>query len=124
MTLEHAISRRIEALQNCNSDRKLVSPTKQYTELRLPEQGTVAADVIDALCEGLTIEQFKAETFWSKYQVMENIYRAAKKAGVGIERRSERLHIVWPERSKNISSNESEAFKVELMSDLGAACAA
>lgn len=124
MTVEHAISRRLAALEECNSDRVLVSPVKNESKLCLPEHGTVEADVIDALCEGLTVEQFMAETLWSKSEVMINTYLVAKKAGVGIERRSDRLLIVWPERAEGNSPYTSKAFEGEPMSELASACAA
>ena len=97
MNLEHAKARRLAALSKCNSDRLLVSPVGHVSDLRLPQNETVAAYLIDALGVGCTIEQFAEQTEWSKARIMANLYKVAKKTGIGILRRNDRLHIVWPE---------------------------
>lgn len=97
MNIEHAKARRIAALSQCNSDRLLVSPARHMSDLRLPHDETAAAYLIDALGEGWTIEQFSAKTEWSKSRIMANLYKVAKKTGIGIHRLNDRLHIVWPE---------------------------
>ena len=51
-----AKSRRTEALKMVNSDRVLVKPAANIADLRLPEANTIAAYMIDALGEGLTLE--------------------------------------------------------------------
>jgi DNA-binding NarL/FixJ family response regulator len=112
MNLQYAKSRRLMALQRLNSDRVLVAPAKHKSELRLPEKGTVAAYLIDALGDGLTVDQIAAETEWSKSTTMVNLYKVAKRTGVGIRRGNERLHLVLPDgthyafpRSKTISEH-------------------
>lgn len=108
MNLEQAKARRLKALSKCNADRLLVSPTAHASGLCLPTHNTAAAYIIEALGEGLTIEQFAAQTQWSKSRIMANLYKVAKKTGVGIQRRNERLHIVWPEGCNNIYSAEDD----------------
>ena len=97
MNLQHAKARRLAALSDCKSDRLLVSPVRHKSELCLPQNETAAAYLIDALGEGWTVEQFAAKTEWSKSRIMANLYKVAKKTGVGIHHRNDRLHIVWPE---------------------------
>ena len=97
MNLQHAKARRLAALSDCKSDRLLVSPVRHMSELRLPRNESAAAYLIDALGEGWTVEQIAEKTEWSKARIMANLYKIAKKTGVGIHRRNDRLHIVWPE---------------------------
>jgi hypothetical protein len=94
--LQQAKSRRLAALKNCQSDRLLVEPADHVSELRMPEQGTVAAFIIDALGHGFTIAQFEVETGWSKARIMANLYTVAKKTGVGVQRRNQSLFAIWP----------------------------
>ena len=108
MNLEHAKARRLAALSKCNSDRILVSPARHTSDLRLPNNETAAAYLIDALGEGWTIEQFAAKTGWSKARIMANLYKVAKKTGIGIHRRSDRLYIVWPECGDEIYTHPED----------------
>jgi len=96
MNLENAKARRLEALSTCKSDRLLVAPAQHKSCLCLPQTGTVASYLIDALRAGWTIEQFAEQTEWPKSRIMANLYMVAKKTGIGIHRRSDRLYIVWP----------------------------
>ncbi len=96
MDLQQAKSRRLAALKNCQSDRLLVAPADHISELRMPEQGTVAAFIVDALGHGFTISQFEDETGWSKARIMANLYKVAKKTGVGVQRRNHGLFAIWP----------------------------
>lgn len=91
-----ARNRRIAALQNINADRILVEPVTDIDELRLPDENSMAAYIIDALGEGLTLDELAEETEWSKSRIMINIYQIAKKTGVGIQRRGQRLHLALP----------------------------
>ena len=99
MNLQHVKQRRLVALKKCKSDRVLVSPAPHKSDLCMPPAETVASYLIEALRAGFTIEQFTSETGWTKPRIMTNLYKVAKKTGVGIQRRSERLFIVWPEDS-------------------------
>ena len=96
MNLEHAKARRLAALKTCNSDRVLVAPTEDISDLSPPERGTLAAHIIGALDRGCSVEEFMAEHGWSKGRAMANIYRVAKKAGVGIQRSNNKLWLVPP----------------------------
>lgn len=103
MNLQHVKQRRLAALEKCNSDRVLVSPAKYKSDMRLPSAETVAAYLIDALKAGFTVQQLEAETGWSKSRIMANLYKVAKKTGVGIQRSSERLFIVWPDEDEDVA---------------------
>ncbi|WP_195821163.1 hypothetical protein [Roseobacter sp. MH60115] len=102
MTLERARSGRIAALAHLNSDRILVKPANHKGDVALPEDGTVAAYLIDALGQGSSVEQIVAETGWSKSMVIVNLYKVAKKSGVGIRRRNAVMHLLVPQGAENV----------------------
>lgn len=102
MTLELARSGRIAALAHLNSDRILVKPARHKADVALPEDGTVAAYLIDALGQGSSVEQIVAETGWTKSMVIVNLYKVAKKSGVGIRRRDEVMHLLVPKGAENV----------------------
>lgn len=102
MTLQLARSGRLEALAQRNSDRILVKPARHRSDIVLPEEGTVAAYLIDALGQGSSVEQIEAETGWSKSSVMINLYRVAKKSGIGIRRRNDVMHLLVPRGAENV----------------------
>ena len=97
MNLEHARSRRLAALKHCNSDRLLVSPVHHAAEMRLPDEGTVASAILDELSTGLVAEKFATEAGWSRSRTMVNLFKVAKKTGIGIERRHGTMFVVWPD---------------------------
>lgn len=97
MNLQHAKRRRLSAINNQNGDRVLVRPVAHPDHIHLPDEGTVADFLIDALAHGCTPGQIEEETGWSKSTVMVNLYKVAKKSGVGIRRRAEMLYLVLPE---------------------------
>ncbi len=102
MTLEEAKNRRLQALNKRSADRVLVSPARHHSQVCLPDEGTVADYLIDALGYGCTAEQLVDETGWSRSTVMVNLYKVAKKTGVGIRRRADMLHLLLPEGSGHI----------------------
>ena len=102
MTMDLARTRRLQALNKKSADRILVKPAAHYSQVRLPDEGTVADYLIDALGHGCTAEQLEAETGWSKSTVVVNLYKVAKKSGVGIRRREDMMHLVLPEKSGHI----------------------
>lgn len=102
MTLERARSGRIAALAHLNSDRILVKPANHKGDVTLPEDGTVAAYLIDALGQGSSVEQIVAETGWSKSMVIVNLYKVAKKSGMGIWRRNAVMHLLVPQGAENV----------------------
>lgn len=108
MSLQIAKTRRLAALEKCNSDRMLVSPADKEADLKLPEPQTTAADLIDALKKGVTTEELCVEMDWPKARLMTNLYRVAKKTGIGVERRDSQLHIVWPECADDTPVSEMD----------------
>lgn len=102
MTLQLARTRRLEALNRTKADRMLVKPADHHSQVKLPDEGTVAAYLIDALGHGCNADQLESETGWSKSTVIVNLYKVAKKSGVGIRRRADTLHLVLPQGSGHI----------------------
>jgi hypothetical protein len=102
MTLDLAKSRRLDALNKRSEDRVLVKPSAHHSQVRLPDDGTVAAYLIDALARGCEAQQLAAETGWSQSTVIVNLYKVAKKCGVGIKRRNEILQLMMPQGSTKI----------------------
>ncbi len=102
MTLQMAKDRRVRALSDCRTDRMLVKPAAHHSQVQLPNDGTAAAYLIDALVRGCQADQLALETGWSKSNVMVNLYKVAKKCGVGIRRSNDTMHIVLPEGSSRI----------------------
>lgn len=102
MSLQMAKQRRLEALTNRSSDRMLVKPAAHSSQVNLPDEGTVADFLIDALMHGCTADQLEKETGWSKSTVIVNLYKVAKKSGIGIRRRGEAMHLVMPQGTKKI----------------------
>jgi hypothetical protein len=102
MTLQMAKSRRLRALRQKHEERILVKPAAHHSQVRLPDEGTVAAYLIDSLGHGCNPDQLGVETGWSKSTVVVNLYKVAKKSGVGIRRRGETLHLILPEGSRHI----------------------
>ncbi|AEI95623.1 hypothetical protein [Roseobacter litoralis] len=102
MTVNLARARRLNALNRRNTDRMLVDPAAHCSQVNLPDDGTVAAYLIDALGHGCCVEALETETGWSKSTVVINLYKVAKKSGVGIRRSAKELHLVLPEGSDHI----------------------
>lgn len=96
MNLQMAKARRIEALNKRNDDRVLVKPVAHKTQVKLPDEGTLADHLIDALGHGADLAQLSAETGWSKSKLLVNLYKVAKKTGIGIRRRQDTLHLMLP----------------------------
>lgn len=101
MTLELAKSRRLEALNQRFGDRILVKPG-HHSQLTAPTEGTVADYLLDALCKGCDPAQLQQETGWSKAVVMSNLYKVAKRTGVGIRRSQDALHLILPDGADKI----------------------
>ena len=102
MTLQLAKQKRLEALNNSRSDRVLVKPAAHHSHVNLPEEGTVADYLLEALGHGCQVEQLEGETGWSKSTVIGNLYKVAKKSGVGIRRRADTLHLMLPEGARHM----------------------
>lgn len=102
MSLQMAKQRRLAALNSRTDERVLVKPALHGSQVNLPDEGTVADFLIDSLIHGCTADQLVRETGWSKQTVMVNLYKVAKKSGVGIRRRGETLNILMPQGTKNM----------------------
>lgn len=104
MTLALARNRRIDALNKCKADRILVAPAAHVSQVKLPYEGTVAEWLMEALSCGATVDQLAEQTGWSSSTVLINLYRVAKKSGVGIRREHDSLHMIMPEDFDEIIS--------------------
>ncbi|MFK7881554.1 hypothetical protein [Roseobacter sp.] len=102
MTLQLAQSRRVKALSQRNADRILVHPARYKSDVVLPDESTAAGYLINALDQGTSLSEIEAETGWSKATVMINLYKVAKKSGVGIHRRSDIMYLMLPEGAEGI----------------------
>lgn len=102
MTLQIAKSRRLEALKNSCQDRILIQPAEHHSQINLPMEGTAADYLLGALGHGAEVVQLSAETGWSKATVISNIYKLAKKTGVGVRRKDKRLYLVLPQGAGRI----------------------
>jgi hypothetical protein len=113
MNLHLAKMRRLAALRNREADRVLVAPAKHKSDLRLPDEGTAADYLVMALVAGVTVSQIMAETGWSKPTVMVNLYKVAKKTGIGIRRRNESLYIILPEDAGSLYRRQKDVTRRE-----------
>lgn len=120
MTLNLAKTRRVEALSTRKADRILVKPAAQLSRLRMPDTGTVADYLIDALRNGVSADDLANETGWSKSTVMVNLYKVAKKTGVGIRRREDVLRLILP---KGYEAHHSNAKVVNMHCNIDAKAA-
>lgn len=102
MSLQMAKQRRLEALKNRSGNRLLVKPAKHMAQVNLPAEGTVADYLINALIHGTTTEQLARETGWTKQTVTVNLYKVAKKSGVGISRCGETMKLEMPTGAKSL----------------------
>lgn len=97
MTLALAKNRRLDALNKRKADRVLVKPAAHVSQVKLPYEGTVAEWLMEALSCGANVEQLAEQTGWSNSTVLVNLYRVAKKSGLGIRREHDTLHMIMPE---------------------------
>lgn len=102
MNLRIAQNGRLKALTKLNGDRVLVAAAKRRSDLRLPDQGTVAAYLIDAISDNSSVAQIESETGWSKATVMVNLFKVAKRSGVGIRRENGKLSLILPADARDI----------------------
>lgn len=101
MNLQQAKNRRLEAIKNRGEDRVLVKPAAHADHVKLPDEGTVADYMIEVLFHGCTTEEIEAATGWSRSTVMVNLYKVAKKSGVGIRRKDDMLHLLLPKGARH-----------------------
>lgn len=100
MTLTLAKNRRIDALKKRSADRVLVEPAAHFSQVKLPYEGSVADRLMEALSCGADVDQLAEETGWSNSTVVINLYKVAKKSGVGIRRQRKTLHMILPAGSE------------------------
>ncbi|WP_294607178.1 hypothetical protein [uncultured Roseovarius sp.] len=96
MSTEMARQGRLRALQFVNSDRILVHAARKCDDIVMPPKLSIDAHLLTELHYGVHVKQIMNETGWSSSRVMEQLYKAAKRAGLGIERRKGVLHLVHP----------------------------
>ncbi|MEM6889233.1 MAG: hypothetical protein AAF636_13955 [Pseudomonadota bacterium] len=94
--MDLAKKRRLDALNNRSDNRILVRPAAHHSQIRLPKKGTAADYLIEALSRGADVSELADSTGWSKYTVVVNLYKVAKKTGIGIRRRQATLHLMMP----------------------------
>lgn len=96
MNLQLAKTRRLEALNNRKCDRVMVKPAAHSSQVNMPDEGTVADYLIEALRHGVDLGDLASETGWSRSMAMVNLYKVAKKTGVGVRRHGDVLSLVLP----------------------------
>ena len=96
MAFNSTKAQNIETLNTGNDNVILAKPAAHYSQVKMPDEGTVAEYLIDALFYGADLSELANETGWSKSTVLVNLYKVAKKTGVGIRRREDVLRIILP----------------------------
>lgn len=96
MSIEKARQGRLRALKLVNSDRVLVCAARNCDDIVMPSKLSIDAHLLTELHHGVHVKQIMNETGWSSSRVMEQLYKAAKKARLGIERRKGVLYLVHP----------------------------
>ncbi|MGB7241236.1 MAG: hypothetical protein WBC93_04010 [Sulfitobacter sp.] len=105
MSIEMARQGRIRALNLLSSDRTLVRAARSGNDVVMPRKGTIDAHILTELHHGVHVNQLMSETGWSSSKVMEHVYKAAKKARLGVRRQNGILHLVHPEDVTHPSDN-------------------
>lgn len=90
-------------------DRILVHPTNDATKIRPIRAGTKRHLMAVALARGTTLEHLAEITGWSRSVVSAAIYTDFKAAGLGIERKAGKLHLILPEGVKRLPVREAAA---------------
>lgn len=78
-------------------DRILVQPATDATKISRIRAGTKRHLMAVALSHGTTLEHLAKVTGWSRSVVSAAIYTDFKAAGLGIERKAGKLHLILPE---------------------------
>mgnify|MGYP001824543396 CR=1 FL=1 len=107
MSIERARQGRLRALRLVNSDRVLVRAARNFDDIVMPPKLSIDAHLLAELHHGVHIKQIMNETGWSSSKVMEQLYIAAKKARLGIQRRKGVLHLIHP---RDITDKVKERF--------------
>lgn len=80
-----------------NEDRILVHPTDDATKISPIRAGTKRHLMAVALARGTTLEHLSEITGWRRDVVSSALYTDFKAAGLGIERKAGKLHLILPE---------------------------
>jgi len=88
-------------------DRILVQPATDATKIRPIRAGTKRHLMAVALARGTTLEHLAEITGWSRDVVSAAIYTDFKAAGLGIERKAGKLHLILPESVKRLPVREA-----------------
>lgn len=80
-----------------NEDRILVHPTDDATKISPVRAGTKRHLMAVALARGTTLEHLSEITGWRRDVVSSALYTDFKAAGLGIERKAGKLHLILPE---------------------------
>jgi hypothetical protein len=95
------------ATRKGNEDRILVQPTDDATKISPIRAGTKRHLMAVALARGTTLEHLAEITGWSRSVVSAAIYTDFKAAGLGIERKAGKLHLILPEGVKRLPVREA-----------------
>lgn len=92
-----AIEKSAPTTRKGNEDRILVHPTDDATKISPIRAGTKRHLMAVALARGTTLEHLSEITGWRRDVVSAAIYTDFKAAGLGIERKAGKLHLILPE---------------------------
>lgn len=92
-----AIEKSAPTTRKGTEDRILVHPTNDATKISPIRAGTKRHLMAVALARGTTLEHLAEITGWSRSVVSAAIYTDFKAAGLGIERKAGKLHLILPE---------------------------
>lgn len=95
------------ATRKGTEDRILVHPTDDATKISPIRAGTKRHLMAVALARGTTLEHLAEITGWSRSVVSAAIYTDFRAAGLGIERKAGKLHLILPEGVKRLPVRES-----------------
>lgn len=98
-TLQAMVRRKL-ALNGRNKDRLIFPPVKRAEDLKLPRPGTKRALIVQALADGVTVEELAARLGWSKAVAGSALYVDVKPLGLGVERKDGILWLVMPKDYK------------------------
>ncbi len=88
-------------------DRILVQPTDDATKISPIRAGTKRHLMAVALARGTTLEHLAEVTGWRRDVVSSALYTDFKAAGLGIERKAGKLHLILPEGVKRLPVREA-----------------
>lgn len=105
MTKSLAKALRLERAKNSDDHGVVAQPAILSSQVKAPERGTVADYLFNALLQGASLTQLSSETGWSESTVLVNLRIVAKKTGIGIYRREDRLSLILPKGRDTLDGN-------------------